>query len=106
MILTILSNCFGIMSIEAWSWTVGEKILRRNQLIKVAVNQASFKEKKNQVDKMKAMCFLLNSDQNRYSFLLKQLGDGYNMGRDNYPVTTTSELDILICTEGGIWGNQ
>ena len=28
------------------------------------------------------------------------------VGRDEYPVTTTSALDLLIFTEGGIQGNQ
>ena len=34
------------------------------------------------------------------------MGDGENLGRDKYPVTTTSALDLLIRTEGGICGNQ
>ena len=33
-----------------------------------------------------------------YSFLLKKLMDRDNMGRDEYPVTITLELDILIHT--------
>ena len=28
------------------------------------------------------------------------------MGRDEYPVTIKSALYLLICTEGGILGNQ
>ena len=36
------------------------------------------------------MCFLLISDQKRYSSLLKKLRDGDNVGRNEYPVTTTS----------------
>ena len=28
------------------------------------------------------------------------------MGRDEYPITTTSALDLLIRIEGEIWGNQ
>ena len=32
--------------------------------------------------------------------------DGDNVGRDKYPVTTTSALDLLIHTEGGINRNQ
>ena len=35
---------------------------------------------------MKAMCFLLSTDQQRYSFLLMKLRDGDNVGRDEYPV--------------------
>ena len=31
---------------------------------------------------------------------------GENVGRDEYPVTTTSDLDLLIHTERGISGNQ
>ena len=52
------------------------------------------------------MCLLLSADQNRYSFLLKQLIDGDNMGRDEYPITTTSALELLIHTEGGIRVNH
>ena len=52
------------------------------------------------------MCFLLISDQKKYSFLLKQRRYGDNMGRDDYPVTTTLALDLLIHTEGGIWIKQ
>ena len=32
--------------------------------------------------------------------------DRDNVGRDEYPVKTTSSLDILIGTESGIWGNH
>ena len=52
------------------------------------------------------MCFLLSADKKRYSFLLNQLRYGDNLGRDEYTVPTTSALDLFICTEGGIWGNQ
>ena len=68
--------------------------------------QASSKEKQVQVDKMKAMHFLLSANKKSYSFLLNQLRDRDNMGRDEYPVTTTSALDLLIRIEGGIRGNQ
>ena len=84
----------------------GENILRSDQLVKVARERSSSKEKQFQFYKMKAMCFLLSANQKRYSFLLKQPKDGYNLGRDEYPVTTTSVLDILIRIEGGIRGNQ
>ena len=84
----------------------GEKILRSYQLTKVAGDQASSKEKKIQIDDMKSMCFLLNSDQKRYSILLKQVSDEDNVGLDEYPVTNTLVLYILICTEGGILRNQ
>ena len=67
----------------------GENIIRSNQLVKVAVYQASSKEKQVQFNDMKAMCFLLSSNQKRYSFLLKQLRDGDNVGRDEYSATTT-----------------
>ena len=83
----------------------GGNITRSNQLVKVAGDQASSKEKKVQVDKMKEMCLLLSANQKRYSFLLKQLRDGENVSRDEYPVTNTLSLDILICTEGGIQAN-
>ena len=55
---------------------------------------------------MKAMWFLLSSNQKRYSFLLKKLRNGGNVGRDEYLVMTTLALDILIRTEGGIRVNQ
>ena len=60
----------------------GQNILRINQLVKVAGHQASYKENQVQVDEMRAMCFLLSANQNRYSFLLKKLRDGDNMVRD------------------------
>ena len=75
-----------------------EKILSSNKLVKVAGYQASTKEKQIQVDKMKEMCFLISSDQNNYSFLLKKMRYGDNMGRGEYTVTTTSVLDLLIRT--------
>ena len=84
----------------------GEKILRSYQLTKVAGDQASSKEKKIQIDDMKSMCFLLNSNQKRYSILLKQVSDEDNVVLDEYPVTNTLVLYILICTEGGILRNQ
>ena len=37
---------------------------------------------------------------------MKKLRDEDNMGKDEYPVTTTSALNLLIFTEGGIWGNH
>ena len=55
---------------------------------------------------MKEMCFLLRANQKSYGFLLNQLREGYNMGRYDYPITTTSALYILIYKEGGIGGNQ
>ena len=55
---------------------------------------------------MKAMCLLINVDQKRYILLLENQMDGDNVGRDKYPVTTTSALDILIRTEGHILRNQ
>ena len=55
---------------------------------------------------MKAICFLISSDQKKYIFLLNQPRDGDNVGRDEYPVKTTPSLDILIRAEGGIRRNQ
>ena len=52
------------------------------------------------------MCFLLRCNQNSYIFLLNQLRDIENEGRDEYPVMTTSKLELLIRTEGEIQGNQ
>ena len=52
------------------------------------------------------MRFLLSANQKSYSFLLKQLRDGDNVSSYAYPITTTLALDTLICTEGGIQGNQ
>ena len=83
-----------------------EKILRSDKLVKVSGYQASYKEEQFQVDKMKAMCFLLSAYQKRYSFLLKQLRERDKVGRDDYTVMTTSALDLLILIEGGIQGNQ
>ena len=48
-----------------------EKILRSDQLVKVAGYKASSKEKEFQVDEMNAMCFILSADQKRHSLLLK-----------------------------------
>ena len=83
-----------------------EDILRSDQLIKVAGDQASSRKKYVQVDKMKAIFFLRSAYQKKYSFLLKKLRDGDNMGRDEYPVMTTLELDVLIRIEGGVLGNH
>ena len=69
-------------------------------------NQASSKDKQVQVDEMKEMCFFLSANQNSYSFLLKKLRDRDNMGRDEYPITATLALDILIRTECVIRRNQ
>ena len=41
-----------------------------------------------------------------YSFLLKELRYGDNMGKDEYLVTTTLTLDVLIRTEGWISVNR
>ena len=83
-----------------------ENILRSNQIIKVDGYQASYKKKQVQVDKIKAIFFLLRSDQKRYSFLLKQLRDRDNVGRDEYPFMIKSALDLLIRNEGRILRNQ
>ena len=72
----------------------GENILRSDQLVKVAGYQAPYKENQIKVDEMKSICFLLSADQNVYSFLLKKMRDGDNVGRDEYTVTTTSALDL------------
>ena len=81
----------------------GKNIIRSDQLFKVDGYQASYKEKQVKVDKMREIFFLLSADQKRHSLLLKKLKDGEKVDRGDYPVTTTSELDILIRTEGGIW---
>ena len=68
--------------------------------------QASSKKNQVQICDMKEMSFLLSADQKRYSFLLKQLMDGDNVGRDEYTITTTLESDLLIRKEGGIRVNH
>ena len=84
----------------------GENSLRRYQLVKMARVHTPSKEKHVKFDEMKAMCFLLSFNQKRYNFLLKELRDGDNVGRDEYPVMTTLTLGQLIRIEGGIKGNQ
>ena len=64
------------------------------------------KDKQAQNDQMKEMWFLLSADQYIYSFILRTLRDGGNVGRDEHPITTTSALDIFIHTEGEICGNK
>ena len=76
----------------------GEKILRSDHIFKLDGDQTSSKEKQVNIYRMKAMCFLLSDDQNRYIFLLKKLKDEENVGSDEYPVTTTSALNLLIHT--------
>ena len=49
----------------------GYNILRRDQLIKLAWDQELSKKKQVKFYEMMAMCFLLVSEQNMYSFLLK-----------------------------------
>ena len=65
-----------------WSWLGGGGVLRSNQLINMDGYQASSKENQVQIGEMKEMCFLLNSNQKRYSFLLKQPRDRDNVFRD------------------------
>ena len=79
---------------ETMEMSGGENILRSNQLVSVAGDLASSKENQVQVDNMKEICFLLSADQKRYSFMLKQLMERDNAGRDEYPVMTTSSLDL------------
>ena len=61
--------------------------------------QESYKEKHVQVDYTKSMFFLISTNQNKYSLLLKKLISGDNVGRYEYPVMTILALDILIHTE-------
>ena len=84
----------------------GEKILRSDQKVKVAGDQVSSEEKQAHIDEIKAICFLLITDQNRYSFLLKKPRDRENIERDEYLATTISELEPLIHTVGGIRENH
>ena len=79
---------------ETMEMSGGENILRSDQLVSVAGDLASSKENQVQVDNMKEICFLLSADQKRYSFMLKQLMERDNAGRDEYPVMTTSSLDL------------
>ena len=74
---------------ETMETTGGKNILRSNQLVRVSGYQASSKEKQVQVEEIKALFILLITNQESYSFLLKKLRDGDNVGRDEYPVTTT-----------------
>ena len=89
---------------EAMEISKGENILSRKELANNG-NQVPTKEKKAQIYQMKSICLLLNDYQNIHSLLLNQIKDGCNVVRDEYPVTTTSSLDILMHTEGGICGN-
>ena len=84
---------------------VGYNILCSEQLTKNG-NQASMREKQAQIYHIKSICFLISADQKRYIFLLKQMRVGDNVVRNEYTVTTTWDLDILIRTEGGILRNQ
>ena len=52
------------------------------------------------------MCFLLSDDHKRYSFLFKKLRDQENVGRNEYTVTNTSAMYLLIRIVGGIHKNQ
>ena len=52
------------------------------------------------------MCFLLIADLKGCNLFFDNLRDGDNLGRDEYTVTITSAMVILILTEGGICGNQ
>ena len=82
-----------------------DNILCSKQLTKNG-NQESMKEKQAKIYQIKAICFLVSSDHNRYSLLLNPLRERDNVGKGEYPVTTTSARDILIRTECGIRGNQ
>ena len=84
----------------------GENILRSDQLVKLAGDQASSKENQVQIDEMKAIFFLLRANQNMYIFLLKKLRNGDNVVRGEYSVTITSALDLLKRKNGGIWENH
>ena len=79
---------------ETMEMSGGENILRSDQLVSVPGDLASSKENQVQVDNMKEICFLLSADQKRYSFMLKQLMERDNAGRDEYPVMTTLSLDL------------
>ena len=74
---TIILNVYKTMELAGV-----ENFIRRDQLIKVSGYQVSYKENRVHIYKIKAICFLLSTDQNMYILLLKQLRDGDNVGRD------------------------
>ena len=48
-------------------------------------------------EKFKSMCLLKRSNTNRYSNLVIDLKKGMYVGRDEYPQTTPSTYNLLIC---------
>ena len=90
---------------KPWNSTAGTTSYASNNSPRMAFKHQR-RRKKSQIDHMKEMCFLISAYQKRYSFLLKHLRYRDNVGRDEYPVTTTLVLDLLIRVEFGIHGNQ
>ena len=101
----ILSNCVGIMSMRQWIWP-GEKNPKDRSTRQSGWRPGAIQRKAGADWRDEGNVFPSKSQPKSYSFLLKKLRDGDNVGRDDYPVTTRSVFETLICTGGGICGNQ
>ena len=80
----------------------GAHIFVSEQMMNKKIADATTKELVEEKEKMKAIFFILRSDESRYKDLLKDLKSSAYRGRDEYPTTLTNGFDLLV-RESGIF---
>jgi len=78
----------------------GEYILASEQMMGKDIKTATDKEVQTEKEHFKAICFILRADEGRFKKLLDDLKSSANRGRDEYPTTLTSALDLLVRESG------
>ena len=68
--------------------------------MKKKVAEATENELAEQKDKMKALFFVLRTDENRYKDLLNDLKSSAYRGRDEYSTTVTAVFNLLVRESG------
>jgi len=62
------------------------------------IAEADIKEVEDEIEKFKAICFLLCNDESRYGRLLDDLEKSIFLGRDEYPKTIATTYELLLRT--------
>jgi len=74
----------------------GKYILVSELMMGCKFEDANKEEENKEIDRSKAVWYVLRSDKTRYKKLLNDLKSSANRGRDDYPKTLTSAFDLLV----------
>ena len=84
----------------------GGDILCSPQILGIDMVSCTPMEINAEKERFKAMCFILRTDEFRYSELLEELRKGVYRGRDEYPTTVPNTYELLLRTSQQVGYNQ